>query len=56
MLRSKNNLLESLVFLIQKALFLKNFEITSFKIRINELKTKLEQTIQKTLLKNSNTT
>ncbi|RGB23458.1 hypothetical protein C1646_677098 [Rhizophagus diaphanus] len=49
-LKSKNNLLESSVSLTQKILFLKDSEITSLEVRINELEAELERTAQKALL------
>ncbi|CAI2190094.1 11981_t:CDS:2, partial [Funneliformis geosporum] len=49
-LKSKNNLLESSVSSTQKALFLKDSEITSLEARINELEAELEQIAQKALL------
>ncbi|CAB5357823.1 unnamed protein product [Rhizophagus irregularis] len=55
-LNSKNNLLESSVSSTQKALSLKNSEITSFEARINELEAELEQIAQKALLEDTDTT
>ncbi|CAG8746903.1 10254_t:CDS:2, partial [Funneliformis caledonium] len=54
-LKSTVKSLESIIFSMQKALSLKDSDITSLGIKINELEAELEQATQKVLLKDSDT-